>query len=181
MSQAGERQTYTKGLIALHWLMAVLLVLVMALMEFRDIYPKGSDGRAWMAAMHFSFGLMVLALVAIRVLVRLGQSEPPIVPAPPHWSHLAARVGHLAFYALMIAMPILGWLALSGMGKPIAFFGVSLPALIAENKDLGHDLGEVHETLSKVFYAVIVIHVAGVLAHQFVWKDNTLQRMRPQT
>jgi cytochrome b561 len=77
----------------------------------------------------------------------------------------------------MVAMPLLGWLVLSAGGKPIPFFGLELPALLAPNKELGHQIKEVHELGGNLGYALIGGHAAAALFHHYVMRDNTLVRM----
>ena len=90
-----------------------------------------------------------------------------------------AKLVHLALYALMIVMPLLGWALLSAAGKPIPFFGLELPAMIAENKETGKWLKEIHQTIGTVGYYLIGIHAVAALFHHYVVKDNTLVRMLP--
>jgi superoxide oxidase len=130
----------------LHWFMLLLLAAVYALMEFRDIFPKGSDGRSAMKSWHYMLGLSVFALAWARLLINVVGSAPAITPAPPRWQTLTSTWVHAALYLLMIGLPLAGWLTLSAEGEAIPFFGLQLPALIAENKDLAETIKEVHET-----------------------------------
>jgi cytochrome b561 len=75
---------------------------------------------------------------------------------------------------------VLGWLALSAAGKPIPFFGIQLPALVAESKDLAEQLKEVHETVGTIGYFLIGAHALAALFHHFITHDNTLLRMLPK-
>jgi len=86
---------------------------------------------------------------------------------------------HVAFYALMILMPLAGWLMLSAQGKPIPFFGLQLPALISESKELAKLIKEIHSTAGTVGYFLIGLHALAALFHHFVLRDNTLRRMLP--
>ena len=79
----------------------------------------------------------------------------------------------------MLGMPLAGWLILSAAGKPIPFFGIHLPALIAENKDLSKLIKEVHETVGTIGYFLIGLHALAALFHHYVLRDNTLLRMLP--
>jgi superoxide oxidase len=88
-----------------------------------------------------------------------------------------ASLGHLALYALMLVMPVMGWLALSAAGKPIPFFGLEMPPLMAPNKTWAHDIKELHETVGVAGYWLIGIHVAAALGHHYVLKDGLLSRM----
>jgi cytochrome b561 len=176
---AGPAARYGTLSIGLHWLMLLLLVAVYACMELREFFPKGSEPRELMKTWHFMLGLSVLALALLRLLVNITRSAPAIVPEPPRWQQLSARLMHLALYALMLGTPLLGWLLLSAAGKPIPFFGLHLPALIAQSKDTAEFIKEIHETVASAGYVLIGLHAAAALYHHYVVRDNTLQRMLP--
>lgn len=89
---------YHSVMIALHWLTALLLIAVYALIELRDIYPKGSEPRELMKMWHFMLGLSVLCVAIARPVVRLIFSVPPITPTPAVWQQHLARLVHLALY-----------------------------------------------------------------------------------
>lgn len=165
--------------ITLHWLMFLLLVGVYACIELREFYPKGSDPRAALKSWHFTLGLSVFVLVWLRLGLRLLQPVPAIEPNPVAWQRYLANLLHWVLYALMIAMPIAGWMILSAEGDPIPFYGLQLPALIAENKDTAEWIEEIHTTAGKVGYALIGLHAAAGLFHHYVQRDNTLSRILP--
>jgi len=174
-----RRETYSPALIAIHWLTALLIAAVFAAIELRVYFPKGSDPRDQLKALHFMLGLTVLMLVIVRLVVRSQAQAPQIVPRPNMWQTAAAHAMHAILYVAMIAMPVLGWLILSGEGKPIPFFGLTLPPLIAENKDLAHRIEGVHEFIGNALYFLIGFHALAALAHHYLAKDNTLLRMLP--
>jgi len=179
MNWKNTTERYGSLTIGIHWLMLLLFVAVYAFIELRELYPKGSDPREAMKMWHFMLGMLVLVLVWPRLAARFSGPTPAIRPEPAGWMQLAAKLGHLALYALMIGMPLLGWLTLSAAGKPIPFFGLELPALIGENKELGKQLKELHETIGTVGYYLIGLHVAAALYHQHIKHDNTVARMLP--
>ncbi|HEY6094502.1 MAG TPA: cytochrome b [Gallionellaceae bacterium] len=166
--------------IGLHWLMLLLFIAVYATIELRGLYPKGSDPREALKTWHFMLGMLVFVLVWPRLIARLAGPTPLIQPEPVNWQQLSAKLLHLALYALMIAMPLSGWLLLSASGKPIPFFGLQLPALIAENKDLAKLIKEVHETAGTAGYFLIGLHALAALYHHYIKRDNTLTRMLPE-
>jgi len=172
-------QRYHKLSIGLHWLMLLLLIAVYASIELREFFPKGSDPRKAMKLWHFMLGLSVLAFALVRLLVRVTNQTPAIQPAPPQWQATIAHLMHIALYGLMIGMPLAGWLILSGEGQTIPFFGLELPALMGPNKELAHQIEELHETMGKVGYFLIGLHALAGLYHHYVVKDNTLRRMLP--
>jgi cytochrome b561 len=166
--------------IGIHWMMVLLFVAVYGAVELHELFAKGSDLRAMLMTWHFMLGLLVFALVWLRLAARLSGPTPAIVPEPPGLQQLSSRLLHLALYLLMIGMPLTGWLMLSAAGKPIPFFGMELPALIGENKDLAEQIEELHETVGTAGYFLIGLHTVAALYHHYIKGDNTLTRMLPE-
>ncbi|MEZ5493412.1 MAG: cytochrome b [Pseudomonadales bacterium] len=179
MNSLNNKKHYHLLIIVLHWLTLLLLVAVYALMEFRDIYPKGSEPREVMKMWHFMLGLSVLAVTIIRLIARFLIPAPAITPMPPAWQLMLARLVHLALYGFLVAMPVLGWLVLSAAGKPVPFFGLELPALVGVNKELASQIKEVHELIATLGYFLIGLHAAAAIFHHHFMKDDTLLRMLP--
>lgn len=170
---------YHRAIISLHWLMLLLLIAVYACIELRELFPKGSDPRKALKMWHFMLGLSVLAFALVRLTMRLRFGTPPIVPTPPALQQKIATITHVILYALMIGMPLAGWMILSAEGHAIPFFGLELPPLIAPDKELAKQIEEMHTTFGTVGYFLIGLHaLAGIYHHYFV-KDNTLKRMMP--
>lgn len=179
MSWKNTEYRYGSLSLGLHWLMLILLVAVYASVELHEFFPKGSDPRAALMALHFMLGLSVLCFALLRMGMRLSGPIPRIEPEPGSWERLSARFMHIALYVLMIAMPLVGWLMLSAAGKPIPFFGLQLPALIGKNKDLAKQIKEIHEIAGTTGYFLIGLHAAAALFHHYIKRDNTLVRMLP--
>ena len=165
--------------IGLHWLMLLLIAAVYACIELRGNFPKGSDLREGLKTWHFMLGLSVLVLAFVRVAVHFIGTVPRIEPDPPKWQSLFAKLMHVALYALMFGMPLLGWLTLSAEGKLVPFFGLQLPSLVGESKSVAGWAKEFHETGGTVGYFLIGLHAAAALFHHYVVRDNTLRRMLP--
>ena len=179
MNQNPHPTRYGKLSIALHWLMLILIAGVYACIELKGNFPKGSDTRELLKQWHFMLGLAVFALVWLRLLARLIAPTPKIVPTIPAWPAIPAKLMHLALYALMIGTPLLGWLILSAFGKPIPFFGLELPALVAPDHDFGEQLEHWHVRLADAGYWLIGLHAVAGLFHHYISRDNTLTRMLP--
>lgn len=179
MSWKNTSARYGNLSIALHWLMLLLFVGVYAAIELKGNFPKGSETRELLKQWHFMLGLTILALVWLRLFVRLTAPTPQIAPPVSHMQSLLAKLMHVALYALMIGPPLAGWLILSAAGKPIPFWGLELPALIESNKALAKQIKEAHETFGKIGYLLIGGHAAAALAHHYLQRDNTLTRMLP--
>ncbi|WP_407311191.1 cytochrome b [Pseudomonas sp. nanlin1] len=165
--------------ITLHWLMLVMLAAVYACIELRGQFARGSDSRLLIVQLHFMLGLSVFALVWLRLLARSLGVTPKIEPTPALWQRLGASAMHWALYALMIAMPVLGWLILSGEGKPVPFWGLQLPHLIAPNRELAAQIQDWHISVGTWGYWLIGLHAVAGLFHHYVIRDNTLRRILP--
>jgi len=166
--------------IALHWVMLLLIAAVYACIELRSNFPKGSGIREGLKTWHFMLGLSVLVLVLVRLVVRLTDTVPRIEPEPPRWQSLFGKLMHLALYALMIGMPLMGWFVLSAQGKAITFFGFQLPSLVGESESIAGWAKELHEAGGTIGYLLIGLHAAAAVFHHHVVGDNTLRRMLPR-
>lgn len=180
MSLKNTTDRYGSLSIAMHWAMLLLLVAVYACMELRDFYPRGSDLRTELKQWHFMLGLSVFLLVWLRLALRFTGATPRISPAPPVWQHRLAGLVHVALYVFMIAMPLLGWLALSAGGKSIPFFGLEFPALVGRNEGLAESVEDLHKTIATIGYYLVGLHALAALLHHYFVRDNTLSRMLPR-
>src|SRR5690606_731824 len=171
---------YGRLSIGLHWLMLLLIAAVYACIELKGNFPKGSETRALLKHWHFMLGLTVFALVWLRLLARLIAPTPQPSASTPLWETLPARLMHLALYALMIGLPLLGWALLSAAGKPTPFFGLELPSLLQPDRALAGQIKDVHELLGQAGYWLIGLHAAAALFHHYLRRDDVLQRMLPQ-
>lgn len=179
MSTLNPSDRYSKLSIILHWLMALVIVATFLAIELRENYPRGSDIREAFKTWHFMLGLSVLGLVIVRIAARLMTPSPAELPEPA-WRKWTSKATHLALYALMLGLPIAGWLILSAAGKPIPFFGLELPPLIGPNKDLAGEIKELHELGAEVGLWLVGFHALAALFHHYVLKDGVLLRMMPR-
>jgi superoxide oxidase len=180
MALHNNTERYGSLSIGLHWFMLILLAAVYACMEFRGYFPKGSEPRELMKTWHYMLGISVLILVIVRIAINLWAPTPTIIPAPPAWQILLAKLMKFALYALMLGMPILGWLILNGSGDTVPFFGLHLPTIVAENENLVEFVEEIHEIGATVGYVLIGLHAIAGLYHHYFMKDNTLLRILPK-
>ena len=174
-----DTSSYTLTAKAIHWLMAILLIGLLGLGMYMADLPLSPD-KLRLYSWHKWAGVTAFLLLLIRVLWRV-TNRPPALPASmPKPMQLTAHAGHFALYALMFAIPLSGWLMSSAKGIQTVYFGVlPIPDLLEKNKELGHLLGEVHESLSWLFILVLVGHIAAALKHHFIDKDDILTRMLP--
>ena len=159
-----------------HWVIATLIIIMLALGLFMDSLPQGPR-QFQIVQIHKSIGVLVLILGTWRVLWRVVFRFPGDVATMPRWQEIAARTVHIALLVLILAMPITGYIHSTTGGHPVTFFGIfNLPAL-PESKAVSELAGEVHETLADLLMIVIALHVAAAIKHHVVDKDATLKRM----
>jgi superoxide oxidase len=178
MTKTNYSVRYNKSIVILHWLMLLLMIAVYSFIELRVLFAKGTEPRELMKTVHYMLGLTVLASVIVRIYFRASSTAPVIEPELSKLAKYVSKVMHIVLYALMIGMPIAGWLMLSAAGKVIPFFGLELPPLIAENKDLADTIKGIHKTAGNTGYFLIAGHALAGLYHHYVKRDNVLKRMQ---
>jgi len=129
---------------------------------------------------HKSIGMTVLLLVILRLLWRVFNRPPALPSGMSAWERLAAVTTHWLLYALILAMPLTGWMYSSAAGFGAEFFGLlNIPDFVAQSERLEAFFGWIHEWLAKAILLVVAIHVLAALRHQFLLKDGLLRRMLP--
>lgn len=163
----------------LHWL-TFLFVLGLAVVGLVMTELPTSPFKVQVYALHKSFGLTVLGLTALRLLWRLYAGAPAPVAGTPRWQDAVAKLTHGAMYALLVAIPLSGWMFNSAAGFPLRWFGLfSLPRLSGYDPALKSLARETHETLFWVLATLVFVHAAAALYHHYRRHDRTLVRMLP--
>jgi cytochrome b561 len=167
---------YTRTAIALHWLMAIMIIGLIAVgfyMSSQKITP--SVIKLYMT--HKSVGLCVLTLATIRIAWRLTH-QPPALPMMPSWQARASQVSHALLYLLMVLMPLSGWLMNSATGTPMKLFGVlRIPSLIEKSSEQVELWKSMHEIFAWSLVVLISVHIMAAIKHQFFQRDGLLRRM----
>jgi cytochrome b561 len=173
--------TYTGTAKALHWLILALLIA-----QFMFAWTMPHIGRntpvTTLIGLHFSFGVVILAVAVIRLLWRLTHGEPEPEDGLPPWQVASARLIHWLLYILLFVVPVLGWINASWRGMPVSVFGLfEMPKLIATRAAGWGWTGDVHGLLADyAMLGLVGLHVAAALYHYFVRRDRVLQRMLPE-
>lgn len=160
----------------LHWLMAVGILAML----FIGIGMVATVAPAYAALLvtHKTLGIALLALVVLRLCLRLWRGAPALPADLPAPMRLAAHGSHVALYAAMIGMPLLGWGMLSAGGYPIVLLGdVRLPAILPQNAALFSLLRQAHLWLGMAFFALVLLHLAAALFHALIRRDGVLRSM----
>lgn len=166
---------YHPALVLLHWLLAVLLLVALGmgrlvLTELPHTAPDKLDALKG----HMIAGGVIFLLTLVRLVTRLSTAHPPAATTGMAWADRTAPLMHWVLYALVLTM------AGSGIAMSVAF---DLPAVVFGGQgSLPPDFHAaaarpVHGMASQLLAAMIVLHLAAALYHQFVRRDGLLSRM----
>jgi cytochrome b561 len=169
---------YNYVAIAFHWAIALIILFQLYLgLTMMDL-PRAD--RFGAVLLHKSLGATILTLAALRLLWRLFNPPPPLPANTPGWQKGVAHATHWLIYAAFFVVPLSGWTMSSAEGRPVSVFGLlTLPDLVAKDKVLGEQLGEVHELAAYTLLGLIVVHIGAALFHFIVKRDEVLARMLP--
>lgn len=170
---------YTTTAIALHWLIAALIVGGFTLGLSMVGLPLSRQKLQWYA-WHKWIGITVFLLSCARLAWRWGHHPPTAPRAMPRWQVRAAHWAHGLLYALLLVIPLTGWLFSSASGVQVVYLGlVPLPDLLPKDKALAGVLRACHVWLNFTLLALVCTHVAAALKHHFVDGDAVLTNMWP--
>ena len=171
-------QGYRWPLVGLHWLTLLLIVaayVIGSLLEDMTLSPLKLKLYAW----HKWVGMLVLFLLPLRLLLRLTDRLDHAAGLLP-WEARASAAVHGALYLSLLAVPLLGWLQSSAAGFPVVWFAVlPLPDLVGKDKALAEIFKELHAGSVNLLLALVALHAAAALYHQYVRHDGVLARMVP--
>lgn len=180
---------YTRIAIGLHWLVAVLIFANTALALSVNSWPD--DWVRPVIDMHKSIGITVLGLVILRILWRLGHPPPPLPETYRPWERTVSHAAHGLLYLLILALPLSGWMHNSAWKEaathPMRLFGLMpwprigfIETLEPALKERMHSvLFSVHVAIAWALYALLALHVAGALKHEFFDREREIARMWP--
>lgn len=165
--------------IALHWIVAVLIVGNLAFglyVSSLDISPAKLRYISW----HKWVGVTVFLLAAARLAWRLGHPAPPLPDSMPAWERRAATAAHALLYVLFFAAPLTGWLFSSAAGFQVVYLGLlPIPDLLEKNRELADVLKPLHKWINYSMAALVALHAAAALKHHLLDRDDVLVRMLP--
>lgn len=170
---------YTYPAIAFHWLLAFLIASSFAFGLYMVDLPF-SPARVKQYNWHKWAGITILMLSALRLLWRLSHRPPVLDINTPIWQAKASRATHSLLYLLFFLAPLAGWAYSSAAGFPVVYFGLlQLPDLVPRNADLAAVLKLAHRVVTYSLAALVMLHVAAALKHQWIDRDRLLARMNP--
>ena len=164
----------------LHWMMAVIILGVIGLGMYMTELPKEDPSRGFFYNLHKSFGVTVLLLVALRVMIRVRSCIPPLPEAFSSAEKKIIHAGHFGLYGLMFLTPLAGYMLSCAAGRAVFLFGVELPSLISENKNIAEFFGEAHEVFAYTLLVLAILHVLAAIKHALDKNPdrNIMQRIK---
>ncbi len=179
MVSLSDRQRFSPLAQLFHWTTAALIVFQIPLAYYMIGLPLSPDKLA-SYALHKSIGLTVFSLTALRLAWRWIKPPPPRIEGASPLQHGLSQAVHFALYALLFSLPLTGWLSSSAANFPVSLFSlVTLPDLVAPNRELHDALELTHRILAYSLMTLIVGHTAAACWHQWIKRDRLLQRMLP--
>jgi cytochrome b561 len=174
MAQAVRFPTFSR---ILHWTMEVL-VLAMLLIGIGMV--ASLSNYHWLVSIHKPLGILILVLVAIRLVNRLLNPAPPLPEGMPALLRFAAHASHVVLYALMFALPLVGWAMLSAARYPIVLYGpLELPPILPHDAALYAMLRTNHTVLALLLFATFIAHFTAALMHAVIYRDSVFPSMAP--
>jgi cytochrome b561 len=177
----GTTLRYTRTAIALHWLLAVMVItsfsLGLTMVEMPGITPTKLKLFNW----HKWLGVTIFGLAVLRLLWRLFHPAPPLPATMPNWQRRVASATHWLLYLLIFAIPLSGYFYSLASGFPVVYLGVlPLPVLIEPDPQLKSLLKDTHYVLNTILSVLVLTHIGAALKHHFINRDDVLTRMLPR-
>jgi len=191
IAQPVLERRYARGAIWLHWIIAFLILLQIALgWIMNEVLPDHTPNQRLVENVHISLGLTILILVVLRIVFRLTHRAPPLPVGMPIWERLLSYIVHLVFYGLMLALPLTGWALVSLGDHPISFWGLPWPHLPGVHALLGDPAPKASRQVLKhahvyvliwIVFVNLALHVGGALKHQLdgravLWRMTWMKR-----
>ncbi len=170
---------YTGVARLLHWLTVALVLPAIILGIWIGFFePKNEALKFRLYNIHESTGITILLVTLLRLGWRAGHPPPPLPADLPAPLRFAARANHAGLYLLLLTMPVVGFLATNAWGFPVTWWGlIPLPDPIGRHETLAPVFSAIHFWLALTLLAMVALHVAAALWHQFIRRDGTLERM----
>lgn len=160
----------------LHWLMALMILAMLFIGA--GMVASVSERHEWLVHIHKPLGIAILLLVIVRLGVRFTHRTPPLPSDLPSWQALAATLSHYLLYALMLAMPLIGWAMISASGEPVMLSAsVQLPSIVNASAHAFAFWRKAHTYLAYLFFLTILLHLAAALFHGLIRRDGVLESM----
>ncbi|MBV36017.1 MAG: cytochrome B [Rickettsiales bacterium] len=169
---ASNTNKYTLLMRILHWLIALLILGMIAVGWYMAGLPDEDPTKYDIYPIHKSIGISLLALIVLRLLVRFFSPIPKLPSELAGWEKVLTKTTHFLLYLLMLLVPISGYLMSDFAGFPVDWFGIEVPGFVPDNMDNSEKALSAHGILPYILLGLVVLHVLGSLKHRFIDKDK---------
>jgi cytochrome b561 len=164
----------------LHWLVAACVLMTAPVAIAMTRIAKGPTQDA-LYNLHKSLGVLIFVLMVLRLINRVAAGALAAEAAIEPWQKTVSSIVHTLLYVLLLAMPIVGYIANSAYGATTPFFGLfELPGIVGKNEGLATQLFTAHRWVGWLVIVLVLTHVSAALYHHFVRRDAVLKRMLPR-
>jgi cytochrome b561 len=171
---------YTPTAQALHWITAALIAAVVVIAWIMTSMARDNPIRGTYYQVHKALGITILALVALRLAWRALNRAPPPPDHLARWEHNLSTATHVLLYALMLIMPLSGYIGSAAGGQRLSFFFLfDIPSILPQDKSLSQNAYTVHVACRAALYVLVTLHVLATAWHVAIRRDGTLDRMLP--
>lgn len=164
--------------ILLHWLVALAVFGLFGLgywmvgLDYYSVWYKTAPD------LHKSIGLLLFAVMLVRVVWRWVSPAPASLPNHGRLTRLSSKLGHGFLYLGLFVLMISGYLISTADGRGIEVFGLfEVPASLTSIPDQEDVAGLVHEYLAWALVIFAGVHALAALKHHVIDRDRTLLRM----
>jgi len=161
----------------IHWLMAIIILTLIAVGFYMADLPKEDALRDVLYPIHKSFGVTIFMLIILRIIIRFSTAIPPLPHTISKRDGTMAHIAYVVMYGLMICIPIFGYVMSNAFGFKVAWFGIAIPVLVGTDISLGKLFQQLHAYAAFTLLAIIVIHTLAVVKHVWFDKENLLKRI----
>lgn len=165
---------------AFHWATAALVVptIPAGLIMVRDGIPRGLQDALFLY--HKNAGVLILILVLARLFWRARHAPPPLPAHLPRWQAMAATLNHVALYALLLVLPVTGYIRVRAGGFPIEVLdALGVPALVPRSEALATGAQWIHWAAGLTVTAAVLMHLGAAAYHGLIRRDGIIGRIWP--
>jgi len=184
-----DTTSYNTVAVTMHWLIAGLVILMFFFGLYAasqaDALREGHGNLSYVVMIfnwHKTTGLLVLLLALLRLAWRLIHKAPPLPDDMGKFELFLTKFVHVAFYVLIIGVPLIGWIMISSAESGSYFFNNhawQIPEIWPNSREVHETMEELHELAAWSIMILLVLHVGGALKHHFINRDNLMTRMMP--
>lgn len=160
-----------------HWLVVILVFITVPIgITMATIGPGDLQNSLYFY--HESIGVLIFALVVLRLIQRRITPPPPVPASLPTGLRIVSGTVHWLLYLFLIVNPLIGWYGVSLFGAQVPFFDFfNLPSIASQDQTAANNVLLLHATIGLLITFLFLLHICGALYHWIIRKDGIIERM----